>query len=141
MAGEAQATTIRAEVKALSRNARFTSAPRRALLLRYLVEEELSGRGEGIKEAVIAAELFGIADYNTQSQSIVRAEMRRLRLALLEHYSELADTPLVTISIPKGSYRPQFTMPKPPTVPAPAAGYRWIAIGVLALASAMGTWM
>src|SRR5579871_651382 len=114
MQGGVQPATIRAEVETLARAERFTSAPRRPLLLRYLVEEELSGRGEGIKEAVIAAEVFGIADYDTQSQSVVRGEMRRLRLALLEHYSEIHEPPQVTISIPKGSYRPQFTVRMPP---------------------------
>ena len=133
MPGGAQRAAIRAEVETLARAERFTSAHRRSLLLRYLVEEELSGRREGIKEAVIAAEVFGIADYDTQSQSVVRGEMRRLRLALLEHYSVLGDTPPLTLSIPKGSYRPQFVVRQRPPVPALPASHRWMAVGVLAV--------
>jgi hypothetical protein len=77
-------------------------------LLRFLVEQTLDGHGDGLKESVIAAEIYGDSDYDSKRQAIVRSEIRRLRLSLLEIYSNCDATSPIRIEIPKGSYRPDF---------------------------------
>lgn len=86
-------------------------------LLRYLVVEELEGRGERLKAYSIATDVFGRGDdFDPNTDSIVRVEVHRLRQALDHYYAtQGADEPL-QIHVPKGSYRPVLKA-------APAAGH------------------
>jgi adenylate cyclase len=81
-------------------------------MLRYIVREELSGRGDRIKGFTIATEVLGRgADFDPQADGIARAEMTRLRKAL-DHYnarSSIIDA--VRIEIPRGSFRPRLSFP------------------------------
>jgi hypothetical protein len=91
-------------------------------LLRYLVTEELAGRGERIKGFAIATEVLGRGpDFDPQLDSIARTEMTRLRKAL-DHVaaSNMATGP-VRITIPKGSYRPRIDLAVPEQVPPEGA--------------------
>jgi TolB-like protein/Tfp pilus assembly protein PilF len=122
----------------------FQGATRRARLLRFLVEEVLLGRGDSLKELVIATEVFERApDYNPQVDSLVRVEMGRLRSRLQEYYAQAGADEPVRIDIPKGAYRPVFvfrdapaeTMPEPPAESAPTGQpwwrqWRWAAAGL-----------
>lgn len=78
-------------------------------LLRYLVVEELEGRGPAIKAFSIAADVLGRgAEFDPQTDSIVRVEVGRLRKALqLYNATDGAEAPWL-IEIPKGGYRPLF---------------------------------
>lgn len=91
-------------------------------LLAYLVREELAGRGERIKSFSIATEVLGRGqDFDPQSDSIARAEMTRLRKAVAHYNATLGANSAVTISIPKGSYRPTIVFAKPAEwVPLPS---------------------
>jgi TolB-like protein/Tfp pilus assembly protein PilF len=85
--------------------------PRRAKLLRHLVEETLAGRTEGLRGTAIAMDVFGRgADFDPQTDAIVRAEARRLRQALASYYAVAGARDPVAISIPKGGYVPQFSI-------------------------------
>jgi adenylate cyclase len=87
----------------------FQGASRRARLLRFLVEQVLEGRGDSLKEPVIATEVFERApDYNPQVDSVVRVEVGRLRSRLGEYYGQAGPDEPVRIEIPKGGYRPVF---------------------------------
>lgn len=76
-------------------------------LLRYIVREELAGRGNRIKSFSIATEVLGRRqDFDPQSDSIARAEMTRLRKAIEHYNASVGASDLMRITIPKGSYRP-----------------------------------
>lgn len=87
----------------------FRTSRRRADLLRYLVLKTLDGEGDRLKETSIAIDVFGRgAEFDPQMDSIVRGEARRLRQSLASYYVGAGAKDPVLISIPKGSYVPQF---------------------------------
>jgi adenylate cyclase len=78
-------------------------------LLRYLVVEELEGRGQAIKAFSVAADVFGRgSEFDPQTDSIVRVEVGRLRKALQLYNATDGATAQWKIEIPKGAYRPIF---------------------------------
>jgi len=120
---EAPSGAVRAELTRILSSSVLASSPRRAELLKFLVEQTLDGHGNDLKESVIAAEIYGNSDYDSKRQAIVRSEIRRLRLSLLEHYASRDAPSPIRIEIQKGSYRPQFVVEER-AVPADAIR-RW----------------
>jgi tetratricopeptide (TPR) repeat protein len=114
---EAPAGAVRAELTRVLSSSVLALSPRRAELLKFLVEQTLDGHGNDLKESVIAAEIYGNSDYDSKHQAIVRSEIRRLRLSLLEHYANQDAPSPIRIEIQKGSYRPRFVVEEL-TVPA-----------------------
>jgi adenylate cyclase len=98
-----------------------TASDRQKRLLQYLVTEELEGRGDLLKAAPIATGVLGrSADFDPQTDSIVRVEMGRLRQALELYYATHGAKDPVRIKFEKGSYRPKFERianGKPPRTP------------------------
>ena len=109
-------------------------APKSGLgdILRYVVEEELAGRGDRIKAYSVGVDALGRDEsFDPASDSIVRVQVNRLRQTLETYYGEEGADDPVLVSIPKGSYRPRFeyrAIPAPvpesvePDDPPPAAG-------------------
>lgn len=93
----------------LLESADLGDSERQRNMLRYLVTEEVEGRGTAIKAFRIAMDVLGRgADFDPQTDSIVRTEIGRLRKTLTLHFATHgADEPIV-IDIPTGSYRPVF---------------------------------
>ena len=88
----------------------FSRSERLSALLRFVVEETLNGRGDTLKEAVLAHQLYGKdADFDGASNPIVRVDARRLRDKLREYYADATADPVV-ISLPKGNYVPAFEL-------------------------------
>lgn len=86
----------------------FRRSDRLSAFLQFIVRETLAGRGQSLKEQVIAIELYGKGtDFNTAADPIVRVHARRLRDKLREYYASASSGPVV-ISVPKGSYVPTF---------------------------------
>lgn len=86
----------------------FTSAPRMQQLLRFLVDKTLKGEQSQIKAYTIGVEIFTRdADFNPQSDPVVRVEMRRLRSKLQSYYTSYPAGEIM-IDIPKGGYIPEF---------------------------------
>ncbi len=114
------------------------ASDRQRNLLSFLVKEELEGRGDRLKAYAIATQVLGRPDdFDPQQDSIVRVEIGRLRQSLERFYlSEGKDDPVV-ISIPKGQYRPVFTVTPTLIAPEPAPRARprlvWSALAALAL--------
>jgi adenylate cyclase len=108
---------------------------RQRALLQYLVTEEVQGRGERLKAYAIATKVLDRpADFDPQTDSIVRVEVGRLRKALELHYATDGTNDPLRILIEKGGYRPVFDRQNiwtPPEQPAPGtpAGARWALIG------------
>lgn len=76
-------------------------------LLRFLVIEEIEGRGARLKAYTIGTEALGRGtDFDPNSDSIVRVDASRLRSALEHYYATKGDAEAVRIEIPKGTYRP-----------------------------------
>jgi len=130
---------------ALEGDARFRAGPRGRRFLRYVVEEELAGRGDRIKAFAVAVDVLGRpVDFNSKDDPIVRTEATRLRQSLEDYYA-LAGTDLpVRFVLPRGSYRPRFEMTVEPDerVPPPAPAtmtltkrqWRPVAIGAVLVA-------
>src|SRR5947208_14691874 len=87
-------------------------------LLRFLVERQLDGRGNELKESLIGVQVYGRSpDYDPKLDSTVRSEVVRLRARLAKYYSsEGADDALI-IELPKGSYVPSFRESRATTPP------------------------
>ena len=122
MQSEAQSGAVRAELTRVLSSSVLALSPRRAELLKFLVEQTLDGHGGDLKESVIAAEIYGNSDYDSKHQAAVRSEIRRLRLSLLEHYANQEAPSPIRIEIQKGSYRPRFVVKELSVPAAPPAG-------------------
>ena len=100
---------IRAELTELLKSPHFKGSKRYPAFLSYVVEKTLEGRAEELKERILGIEVFHRpANYDTNSDTIVRVvagEVRK-RLALVYHESEVERA--VRIILPSGSYVPEF---------------------------------
>ena len=88
----------------------FCSSNQYKSLLRYLVENSISGREGMLKERVIGAEVFGRKpDYNTGDDPIVRTRVGELRRRLAQYYQNDESRGYdIHFFIPSGSYRVHF---------------------------------
>src|SRR5215831_9938081 len=105
----ADGSAVRAQLGKILASPVFANSPRMSRFLRFIVETTLDGNGERIKEYVIAIEVFEKAeDYDPQADSTVRTEASKLRSRLTRYYETEGREDLLVITIPKGSYVPQF---------------------------------
>ena len=108
-ASEEEHRLVRNELAALLKSPHFSNSKRYPALLSYVVEKTLAGRSDELKERILGIEVFHRqADYDTNSDTVVRVtagEVRK-RLALVYHESEVEHT--VQITLPAGSYVPEF---------------------------------
>lgn len=111
----------------------FKGSPRSQAFLRHVVEKALQGDHEDLRERSIGVDLFDRApDYDTAEDAIVRVTASDVRKRLLQYYGSVGAEPLYRISLPPGSYLPEFSVatpaqPLPPDSlpsdqPAPAIG-------------------
>jgi hypothetical protein len=98
---------IREQLTRMQASPLFLRAEHVGKLLRFIVDQTLSGNAANLREKEIACQLYGKADFKPETDSIVRSAARRLRFALREYYSEPLDHQ-VLISLPRGSYVPVF---------------------------------
>ena len=131
----------------------FAGAERSRALLRFLVGQALENQSDRLKEYTIGSEALGRGEsFDPRTDPIVRAEASRLRNRLEKFYatSGVADTVLITL--PKGSYVPQFefrTASGGTLTDAGETGARrasiwvarlvWFAIGVVAAGVVLGS--
>lgn len=76
-----------------------------ARLIKYMVNEELAGRGDRLSGKLISMEVFKRPP--DQNDSLARVEISRLRKTLRRYYAKNPDE--VVIQIPTGAYRPRFS--------------------------------
>ena len=101
---------VKAELERILASRVFWRAGGLSRFLRYVIEETLAGRSEGIKEYSLGLAVFNRgADFNPKADTIVRAQARRLRAKLAEYYEENGHTSAVIIELPVGAYVPTFT--------------------------------
>lgn len=124
----------RAELQAVLRSPLFVRSPALANLLSYVCEKTFKGESDQIKEYSIAVDVFGrAANFDQDSDSIVRVEANRLRKRLAEYYNGEGATHRLRITIPLGQYVPVFeeipnngdpvALTAPPAVQMPATPY------------------
>jgi hypothetical protein len=88
----------------------FRTSKQSQQLLRYIVDQTLSGHGQLLKERVIGAEVFGRPpDYDTNSDPIVRARAAELRKRLAQFYVGEGAGSVLRIEISPGSYYATFS--------------------------------
>ncbi len=102
-------SAVRAHLAVLEASGVFRDSTRHRRLLAFLVEATLKGEAGGLKEFVIAAEVWDRdVSFDPRIHSIVRVEVGRLRTRLERYYAgEGANEPL-RFSIPVGGYRVLF---------------------------------
>jgi hypothetical protein len=103
---------IQEQLERLLAHPAFKSSKRCITLLRYVVEQNLSGEGEALKERTLGVAVFGrLAEYDTNADPIVRATAGEVRKRIAQYYHEPERDRELRIDLRPGSYTPQFHMP------------------------------
>jgi hypothetical protein len=107
-----QKSEVAAQLERLLENPHFSHSRRFPSFLRFIVQEELEGRGDQLKERTLGVEVFGRnAGYDTTSDPIVRVTAAEIRKRIAQYYQESGGSDELRISLPPGSYVPHFTWP------------------------------
>jgi len=98
-----------AELRRVVASADFPATARNRKFLAYVVENELAGRSAESTAMLVATLVFGRgADFDPNSDPIVRIEASKLRRDLETYYLKSGRANPLHISLPKGGYRPVF---------------------------------
>lgn len=99
---------IRSACEALLKSDAFLKAPRMGRLLRYLVEQFISGDVRNTNEYAIGIEVFDRdpAQYLPAEDPVVRVQVGRLRQRLAAYYCMQGAGAALVIKIPVGRYMP-----------------------------------
>jgi len=109
---EPGAEAVRDELDRLLASPFFNHSRRFPNFLRFVVEHTLAGDIDKIKERTLGIEIFGRdADYDTATDPIVRVTAAEIRKRVAQYYQDPAHNHELRISLPSGSYVPQFTWP------------------------------
>jgi hypothetical protein len=110
---EPHADEVREQLGRLLANHFFSQSKRFPAFLRFVVEQTLAGDSENIKERTLGIEIFGRdADYDTSSDPIVRVTAAEIRKRVAQYYQDPAHEHELRITLPSGSYVPQFNWPR-----------------------------
>ena len=105
---------VAAQLELILASPQFVKSERMTRFLRFVVEQALNGRGNGLKEYSIGVEVFDKdPSFDPRIDNNVRTEARRLRVKLAEYYAEAGKNDPVIIELPKGSYVPRFFAAEP----------------------------
>src|SRR5580698_4060899 len=111
---------IRSQLQKVLSSSGFARNDRLSGFLQFVVEHELSGRGDDLKESIIGVEFFGRRpDYDVRQDSVVRNEAGKLRARLAEYYIAEGAADGLIITLPKGGYKPAFRQVEKATAPVP----------------------
>lgn len=107
---EEQRRRIQHQLERMLRNTHFSHSKRFPSFLRFIVQEELEGRGDLLKERTLGMEVFGRpSGYDTTSDPIVRVTAAEIRKRIAQYYQEPGRAEELRISLPPGSYMPHFS--------------------------------
>ncbi len=113
---------VRAALERVVASPGFAEAGRLPTFLKYLVETELAGERDRLKESVLGVEVFQRdAGFDPRTDPIVRVEARRLRSRLEEYYAGSGKDDEVRLLLPKGGYVPVFETARPADAPSKQA--------------------
>ena len=106
------AATVREQLERLLASSHFHNSRRFPSLLRFVVEHVLNGQTDLLKERTLGVEVFGRpANYDTSADPIVRVTAAEVRKRIAQYYDEPGRERELRISLPSGSYVPQFYRP------------------------------
>jgi hypothetical protein len=106
-------TAIQEQVSRLLADSHFSQSRRFPSFLRYVVEKTLAGQEDALKERTLGVEIFGRrADYDTASDPIVRVTAAEIRKRIAQYYQDPGHESELRVSLPAGSYIPQFHWPE-----------------------------
>jgi hypothetical protein len=109
---EPEKTAVRAQLERLLADAHFKQSKRFPSFLRFVIEHTLAGDADSIKERTLGVEIFGRdADYDTASDPIVRVTAAEIRKRVAQYYQDTGHEGELRITLPSGSYVPQFRWP------------------------------
>ena len=147
---ESRSDIVRSQMEKILSSPAFVRNRRLSAFLRFVIEQELSGRRDLIKESIVGVEVFGRRpDYDVRHDSVVRTEAGKLRIRLEKYYAAEGMADPLVIELPKGGYAPSFhergetfdttaTEPRPVSEPrAPASGRTWLLVALACLAVAL----
>lgn len=104
---------VRKELARILNSWEFYASRRMRDVLTYLVEETLADRGPEIKAYTIATEVLGRpADFDPQTDAVVRVVVGKLRKRLDKFYNLHGTSGSTRISIPVGNYMAVFELCK-----------------------------
>ena len=110
---DAKKDIIREQLERLLASPFFSHSKRFPCFLRFVVEQTLAENAENIKERTLGIEIFGRdASYDTASDPIVRVTAAEIRKRVAQYYQDPTHDHELRISLPLGSYIPQFRSPK-----------------------------
>ena len=100
---------VLSELEAILAGPHFCNSKRYPALLRFIVENSLAAKVELLKERTLGVEVFDRPhDYDTNADTVVRYTAGEVRKRLLLYYSEQSQPSSIRISLPAGSYVPEF---------------------------------
>jgi TolB-like protein len=135
---------VRSQMEKILSSPGFVRNDRLSGFFRFVIEQELSGRADELKESVIGVECFGRRpDYDVRQDSIVRTEAGKLRSRLAEYYVAAGAADALLIELPKGAYKLAFRPIESAAVPIPEPArmrrsvWIWLAVAVAGCAIAL----
>jgi len=118
---EVEKAAIEEQVERLLQNPHFSHSRRFPMFLRFVVRHTLAGQADAVKERTLGIEIFGrSADYDTASDPIVRVTAAEIRKRIAQYYQEPGHEVEIRVSLPAGSYVPQFHWPQTAITPTGA---------------------
>jgi hypothetical protein len=126
----------------------FRRSPAMRSFLLYIADHAILGHGERLKEQAIGADVLGRKpNYDPANDNIVRVRAHELRERLEKHFAGEGAKEPVVITVPRGTYVPEFvsrqaaqrtaraaraTVPTSGETPqkAPVAWLRWLPVAV-----------
>ncbi len=112
---EIEKASIEEQVERLLQNSHFSHSRRFPTFLRFVVQHALTGHSDLVKERTLGIEIFGRdADYDTASDPIVRVTAAEIRKRIAQYYQDPGHENEIRLSLPAGSYVPQFQFPLGP---------------------------
>jgi hypothetical protein len=106
-------TAIHEQLERLLSNSHFKQSRRFPSFLRFVIDQTLQGQTDLLKERTLGIEIFGReADYDTASDPIVRVTATEIRKRIAQYYQEPGHETELRVSLPAGSYIPQFHWPQ-----------------------------
>ena len=97
------------ELKRVLASPQFSNSKRYPALLQYIVEKTLEGKSDLLKERTLGVDVFDRQPaYDTNTDTVVRYTAGEVRKRLLLYYHELGRASQIRISLPAGSYVPEF---------------------------------
>jgi len=105
---------VRAQLKRLVDSPPFRSSKRYPRFLTYIIEKELAGAFDELKERLIGIEVFDRApDYDHTSDPCVRVAASEIRKRLAQYYIQPGCESELRIELPIGAYVPSYYWPVP----------------------------